>query len=98
MSLAENKPIDLANIMAVVTRRTEEQISMQVTFPSTIELDWIIYDVEHGEVVHESTAIVKPTDYDSLSKTESFVELYNRTGLTWNIIEKQGVTLNKALS
>ena len=87
MSLAEKKPIDLANIMAVVTQQAEE-LSAPVTFPSTIELDWVIYDVAQGKVVAETTAIVKPADYSTLVKTESFVELYNRTGLTWNIIEK----------
>ena len=55
-------------------------------FPSTIELDWVIYDVQQGKVSHESTVIVKPKDYNELIETESFVELYNRTGLTWNII------------
>ena len=47
MSLAEKKPIDLANIMAVVTQQAEE-LSAPVTFPSTIELDWVIYDVAQG--------------------------------------------------
>lgn len=86
MDLAEKKPIDLADIMSVVTQ--QDATSSSVTFPSTIELDWVIYDVKKGEVVHESTVIVKPAEYSDLVKTESFVELYNRTGLTWNIIEK----------
>jgi hypothetical protein len=90
--MGETASVDVEGLQADVA---SAEAAGSLVFPRTIELDWCVYNMRESKVEVDQTLYILPAfgGQMGLHDLESSADMLKRTGLNWERIEKEGVTL-----